>query len=131
MVRTAKIVLVVAAIGTASLMWGLSGFGALYGQSDPVGGLSSGDAVSAQANASAVSENGSFSGAASASDDSIVGLIISGTSTLVAFAGMVALLPVELSALGLPFWFAYPIGLIAQALVGLGIVQFAAGREWF
>jgi hypothetical protein len=130
MVRTARIVLVVAALGTASLMWGLGGLGDLYGETNPVGDLQSGDEVERQADESAVVDNGSFSGSASRSDDSIVGLIVSGASAITDFAAMVALLPLELQRLGLPRYAAYPLGLIAQAVVGIGVVQFATGREW-
>jgi hypothetical protein len=127
--RTAKIVLVVAALGTATLMWGISGFGSLYGTDNPVDGLQSGERLEKQANQSAVSENGSFDSSAEGADEGdIVGIIISGTSALVSFASMAALLPFELQQLGFPRYFAYPIGLLAQAIVGIGVVQFAANR---
>jgi len=128
--RTIKIVLIVAALGTASLMWGLSGMGAVYGQSDPVSGLESGDDIKQQGNQSVVS-NGSYDASATgASQDSVVGLIIAGTSRITDFAAMAALLPIELNRLGLPYWLAYPVGLIGQAIVGIGIVQFATNRVW-
>lgn len=129
MVQSARTVLVVAALGAAALMWGLSGFGALYGAADPVGDLQSGDEIETQGNQSAVVEGGSYDASAEgASDDSIVGLIVSGTGAVTDFAGMVALLPFELQRLGFPYWFAWPLGVLAQAIVGIGIVQFASGR---
>jgi len=130
--RTIKIVLVVAAMGTAALMWGMSGVGAIYGADDPVDGLSSGESVQEQANGSAASEDGNFSASAdnSGGADNIVGVVLSGASAITDFAGMVALLPWELQSLGFPAFFAFPIGFLAQAIAGIGVVQFAAGRVY-
>jgi hypothetical protein len=117
-------------MGTAALIWGLSGAGALYDGGDPVTGLESGDAVRQQGEGSVVAENGTFNTSAqnSGGSDNIVGVVLSGVSYLTEFAALVALLPLELQALGFPVWFAAPIGLLVQALAGIGIVQFAAGR---
>lgn len=130
--RTIKIVLIVAAMGTAALIWGMSGVGAIYGADDPVDGLQSGDAVEREGNTSAVSEDGNFSASAdnSGGADNIVGVVLSGATAITDFAAMVALLPFELQALGFPSYFAYPVGFLAQAIAGIGVVQFAAGRVY-
>lgn len=129
--RTIYPTLFVVALGVATLMWTMSGAGALYGQTDPISGMQSDDALQQQANNSAASDGGEFNGSAKGGDsDNIVGLIISGTQAIVSFAGSVALLPAEIERLGFPWWFAFPIGASAQAIVGIGIVQFAANRVY-
>lgn len=129
--RTITPVLFVLALGTAALIWGMAGAGSIYGQSDPVSGMESGDAINESKNDSAVG-GGNFSGEASASEGEgdIVGLIVSGISNVVGFAAMVGLLPWELQRLGFPSYFAFPIGFLAQGLVGIGIVQFATNRDF-
>lgn len=127
--RTLYPALVVLALGAATVMWGLGGFGALYGADDPAEGLDSGGELEKQANDSAADDDNSFGGSASNSGDGdIVGLIISGLGYVADFFGMVVLLPWELAELGFPWWFAAPVGSISQLLVGLGIVQWATGR---
>lgn len=119
----------VVALGVASLIWGISGFGAVFGPTDPVSDLESGGEFSNEANDSAVTENSTFDASAQGSDsDNIVGIIVSGGSRIAEFAGMVALLPWELQRLGVPYYAAYPFGLMVQAIVGIGVVQFAANR---
>jgi len=130
--RTIKIVLIVAAMGTAALMWSMSGVGAIYGADDPVGDLQSGENISNQGSGSAVSEDGNFSASAdnSGGADNIVGVVLSGATAITDFAAMVVLLPAELQRLGFPAFFAYPVGFLAQAIAGIGVVQFAAGRVY-
>lgn len=123
----------VLALGFATVVWGLSGAGAIYGVSDPISGMESGDALNETSNDSAVSDGGSFNGSASAGDagdTGIVGIIISGIGFIVGFVSMVGLLPLELMNLGFPSYFAIPVGVLAQALVGVGIVEFATNREY-
>lgn len=130
MARTIFPILFVLALGVAALIWGMSGMGSIYGTQDPVSGSQAGGELEDASNDSAVG-GGSFNGSASGetSDGGIVGIIISGISFIVSFASMVGLLPFELMNLGFPNYFAIPIGLLSQALIGLGIVQFATNRE--
>lgn len=132
MVKTIGPVMFVLALGVATVIWGMSGAGALYGTQDPVSGAQSGDALHNASDNSSVSGEGNFSGAASGEtgDEGIVGIVISGIGFVVGFVKMVGLLPFELMNLGFPPYFAVPIGLLAQALVGVGIVQFATNREY-
>lgn len=129
--RTIYPVLLVLALGTASLIWGLSGIAAVYTENDPIEGSEAGDAVEGQAGQSAAGEEGDFEASARGDDsDNLVGVVFSGIDAIVSFASMVALLPFELQNLGFPRYFAYPIGVLAQGLVGIGIVQFASGRVY-
>lgn len=124
--RTKGPILLVIALGMAAMMWGMAGVDEAY-SSDSIDDLQSADELQSEANQSAV--NDSFEGQAGQTDDGdIVGLIVSGLSSVARFAGMVALLPVELRNLGAPWWFAFPIGVTAQAIVGIGIIQFGTGR---
>jgi len=130
MARTIFPVLFVLALGTAALIWGMAGAGNIYGSSDPVDGLNSGSEIVDAKNDSAVG-GGSYNGSAGGDSDGggIVGLIISGVDAIVSFVSMVALLPWELMKLGLPEYFALPIGFLAQGLVGIGVIEFATNRE--
>jgi hypothetical protein len=128
--RTIYPVMVVLCLGTAALMLSMSGFGGLYGP-DPTDGLDSDDELQSQASNSSVDEDGEFGGpSVSSGDGDIVGLIISGLSRIASLAAMVVLLPLELRDLGFPWWFAMPVGLVVQTIVGIGLVQFASGRVW-
>lgn len=129
--RTITAVLVVFAIAGASLIWGLSGFGSVFGQTDPISGLESGETLQDEAAGSVVNESGQFNASAEGSDsDNIVGLIIAGLGFVVDTASLVALLPFELERLGFPYYFAYPVGLLAQLIASVGVVQFGTGRVW-
>lgn len=127
--RTLYFILVVFALGTAGMIWSLSGIGGVYGPTDPIGDTESADALEAQAANSSANNSGSLNGSARAGDDAnLIGVIITGISTIVNFGGTVVLLPFELQNLGFPRYFAYPVGLLAQAFVGIGIVQWATNR---
>lgn len=125
--RTIAPVLIVLALGVAGMMTGMSGFSAAWGAEPPQT-----DAAASAVNDSAgVGPNqGPVSGPVSTGDSSIVGLIVSGLTSLVDIGGAVVLLPVTLMTLGFPAWFAVPLGLLAQAIVGIGLIEFATNREW-
>lgn len=125
-------VIFVLALAVGASMWIGSGIASEFTQTDPADGLSSPDRLEDEANDSAVSDDGGFSGSVESSDDesSIVGLIISGSHAIADIAAFVVLLPLELRNLGFPRWFAYPIGLAVQILGGVGIIQFATNRPF-
>lgn len=60
----------------------------------------------------------------------LIGLIISVGRTLVEFGAAVTLLPVTLSRLGFPRYFAYPVGAFAQIIAFIGFAQFLTGHEY-
>lgn len=132
MARTLYPILVVAALGTASLIWGLSGFGAVFMDDDPVNaGENAASDLEGEADDSVASDEGDFNASArSGTEDNIVGVILSGIQGIVGFVTMAALLPVELRRIGFPYYFAYPVGILIQAIVGIGFIQFATGRNY-
>jgi hypothetical protein len=122
--RTQYPLLVVIALALSSMMIGISGFGGVAGFAEP--GLESDEAVNGSVERIGPDEE--FSGDASAADDDIVGLILSGGRALTDLVGLVLLLPAELQKLGIPAAFAVPAGVGAQLLGGVGIIQFIVGR---
>jgi len=126
--RTIAPVGVVLAIGVAGMMLGMSGFTAAWGAPAP-------ETTSAQEEVNGTSDDVApgadpIAGPVSSEDSSTVGLIADGLSSLTNIAGGVAVLPLTLMNLGFPRWFALPIGSLASAVVGIGIIQFAVNRVW-
>jgi hypothetical protein len=126
MARGAYGVAVVLAIAVAGLMFGLSGYGDLYGN-DPTSGL--GPAESAL-NDTAANESveGGVGGQISGQDPSLVSLTVNGASSIASILAFIALLPVSLQNLGFPFWFSVPVGLVVQLMGFISMVQFVSGR---
>jgi len=85
--------------------------------------------VSDQANDSEVAEG--FNGSArTKGEGSLIGTIISGGQSIIQIASLAAVVPSLLLDLGLPWWFAEPVGWIATIIGGIGVVQFVTGREY-
>jgi hypothetical protein len=121
-------VIMVLSLAVASMMWSASGIGAEL-TTNPASGLSSGDDVESQANQSEINDEGNYTGPVGGDDEgNIIGLILSGASSIAGVFGLALLLPEELMALGIPQWAAMPLGFLAQIIVGIGIVQFVTGR---
>jgi len=62
-------------------------------------------------------------------EPTIVGVAISGGEFVSTLVGAVALLPLTLTRIGFPYWFAVPIGAGAQTIATIGLFQFVTGRE--
>jgi len=62
-------------------------------------------------------------------EPTLVGVAISGGQFLTSLVGAVALLPVTLTRLGFPSYFAIPVGGIAQIVAFIGLVQFIRTGE--
>lgn len=128
--RTIYPVMIVLALGTAATMFGMSGFTDLH-DPNPVQDLQSDEEVEKAADDSAAAQDGNFSGQSVSQDDgNIVGLVIEGAGRIASVGALVVLLPFEMNNMGFPWWFAAPVGGLTQAIVGIGIVQFATGRFW-
>jgi hypothetical protein len=126
--RTKFIVLLTLALATGSLIVSMAPFSTAVGE-DPAAGMQAGEELKKQANDSAV--NDGIEGDARSSDGDLVGITISGLkrgfNLLVTFT---VLLPFTLENLHIPRYGAYPLGLFAQAVMGFGLVQFAANRVY-
>lgn len=128
MARTTWGVFLIIAIGAATLMFTLSGYGGMY-QENPTDGLGPvGDAVQDEAANSSV--NSGVEGAASSTDEPLINFVLSGAGALLTTAKLVLFLPVALSNLGFPIWFAGPVGAVIQIGTGIGIIQFISGRVY-
>lgn len=85
--------------------------------------------VQDQANDSAA--NGGFNGSAETEGEgSLVGTIVSGAQNIFRIVGMIALVPNLLQSVGMPFWFAQPVGWMATIIGGIGALQFVTGRRY-
>lgn len=127
--RTIAPVVFVIALGLGALMWAGSGAGAVFDQS-PADGLSSGEEIN-KSSQDAPGAGGELSGDASTEGDGdIIGLVLSGIGFITSIVSFLVLLPFELANLGLPFWFAGPVGAVCQLIGGIGLVQFATNRRY-
>lgn len=127
--RTIYPMIVVLAIAVASIMFAMSGVGALFGE-DPTTS-SAGDDLEDRKNESAVqdAEDGDDGlGLDGSSSSDLIGFIINGGQAIVSSAVLVVKLPLALRNIGFPVWFAFPLGLVSQVIVSIGIMQFISGR---
>jgi len=69
-------------------------------------------------------EGGVSADVAGDNEPTLVGFALSGGGFIVQTVGAVSLLPITLTRLGLPYWFAGPIGLLAQIVATIGLFQF-------
>ena len=125
--RTIPVIGLVLSLGVAFALLAGSGIGpALFGESPgdsetkrtledigedaDVGGEGEGSGVSADVGGD--------------NEPTLVGFAISGGKFIVQTVGAVALLPITLTRLGFPSYFAYPIGGLAQIIATIGLFQF-------
>lgn len=126
--RTIAPVMVVMALGVAGMMLGMSGFNDAWGAPAPQT-----SAAQEELNQSAERvdpQETPISGPVSAADSSTVGLIASALGTITDMVAAVVVLPLTLINLGFPPFFAVPLGLLAQLITGVGLIEFAVNREW-
>lgn len=126
--RGTPFVLIVLVLGASAGMVTASGLAGVWGSPPPQV-----DDASGQLNDSASDlrpSSGPVEGPVSSSESDVVGLIVSGLGAITNMAGAVALLPLTLIQLGFPAWAGVPIGLLAQTVVGVSIIEFATNREW-
>jgi len=125
--RTTPVIGVVLSLGVAFALLAGSGIGpAVFGESP-------GDAESAStledigedADGSGESGEGGISAdVAGDNEPTLVGFALSGGQFVVQTVGAVALLPITLTRLGLPNYFAVPVGALAQIVATIGLFQF-------
>lgn len=102
----------------SAMLWG-SGF------ADAVGANQNNDELRSAADDAAdksAAERGAPGGG------SIFGLVIFAARQLFNFVTLPLLLPVRLTQIGFPQWFAYPVGIGTQVVLSISIIQFLAGR---
>lgn len=134
--RTLYPVLMILALGTAAIMWSMSGVGLVIQGDDPAGGIESDKELNESAQEledekeDQQSGDGGFFSTSNQGDDSFIGAVIAGANQLADLATSAILLPIELQRLGLPTWLAMPLGLGGQAIAFIGFVQFVTGRRY-
>jgi len=130
--RSKSILGVVLAFAVASSLLTASGIAGTLGAT-PAGDQSARtlDDIASDATVDEDSETGGLSAdVAGDNEPTLVGVAISGGQFAASLVASVALLPVELMRLGFPFWFAVPIGGVAQVIAFIGLIQFVRGTEY-
>ena len=130
--RTAPVIGVVLSLGVAFALLAGSGIGpAVFGENP-------GEAESAST-LEEIGEEGDVSGedgggvnadVAGDNEPTLVGFALSGGQFIVQTVGAVALLPITLTRLGLPNYFAVPVGAMAQIIATIGLFQFLRTAEY-
>lgn len=122
--------LFVAAVLVAGMAWQLAGMTAALGVTEsnsPTDGLNT-DALNDTADKNNVDSG--ISGQAPGSDaGGLIGTTISTVQSLANILGMAVMLPFVLENSGVPHYWAYPLGLLAQIVTFIGLAQFAANRN--
>jgi hypothetical protein len=126
--RTIAVVLVVFSIAVAVAILQGSGFAAVWGGETPQSQVAQEqlDEAATEVNPN----NQPVEGPVNSGDSSLTGIIVDGIGGIVNIAGAVATLPSTLANLGFPVWFAAPVGSLAVIITGIGVVQFATGRDY-
>lgn len=129
--RTTGAIIAVLLFGFAFTVVSGAGLAGAWGIDNPLGGS---DAAGAFGDAGEQSPGGEGSVGGSAQQSSgetdIVSLTLDGARFFGFVVGKIALLPITLNQLGLPLFAAAPIGLFAQFLGGVGLIQFIGNRVW-
>jgi len=81
--------------------------------------------------ASVSEEDGGLSGDTSGRNEpTLRGFVFSTARFGAELVAAVGMLPITLTRLGFPAYFAFPAGALAQIIAFMGLGQFVAGREW-
>lgn len=122
--------LFVAAVLVVGMAWSLAGMtAALTGSqaANPASGVPV-DQLNESASNHDVEEG--FGGQApGAGAGGLIGIAISGGQQLADLLAMVALFPIVLENGGVPYYWAYPLGLLTQIVAFIGLVQFVTNRN--
>lgn len=122
----------VAAVLVVGMAWQLAGMTAalgVTGADSPASGVPV-DQLNDTAGEHNVEEGG-ISGQAPGSDaGGLIGISIQAGSALADIAVLAAMLPLVLESGGLPSYWAYPLGLLAQLVTFIGLAQFVSNRDW-
>jgi len=130
--RTAPVIGVVLALGVSFALLAGSGIGpAVFGE-DPENSEAKRtlDEVSEDADVGDSEGGGVSADVGGDNEPTLVGFAISGGQFIVQTVGAVALLPVTLTRLGFPAYFAIPAGGLAQIVATIGLFQFLRTGEF-
>jgi hypothetical protein len=100
----------------------LSGSGATAYIGGSIGGQD------ARTDAQELADEKNVTGQAAANEGSIVGLVVGGARDLADVVALAVYFPSTLKAIGLPNWLADPLGIVANIVAFVGILQFISGR---
>jgi len=131
--RTRGVLLIVICFAAGTLIFQMSGLAAVYQSGTPVEDLDSGGELEERTNETALEqtgENDEAFGADARGDDSLLGFAIASIGIVFQFLTLIVMFPVELSTMGVPWWAAYPTGIVMQTVALFGLAQFASGRIW-
>jgi hypothetical protein len=127
--RTAPVIGVVLSLGVAFALLAGSGIGpAVFGESP--GDAESASTLEEIGDEAAVDEEGVSADVAGDNEPTLVGFALSGGQFVVQTVGAVALLPITLTRLGFPSYFAVPAGAMAQIVAVIGLFQFLRTGEF-
>jgi uncharacterized protein YceK len=123
--RTIYPIVVAIALIVAWTMISLSGFAAVVGQQGDQG-VKGGEKLNESADKSPAEEG--VDSSVLSLDNPLTALITTAIDGFVQFSSFVLLLPINLQRLGFPGFFALPVGVAAQFIVGIGVFQAISGR---
>jgi hypothetical protein len=128
--RTTPVIFIVLAFGVAFALMSGSGIGqAVFGE-NPGDAKSTSTLEDIGEDADTQEEEGGVSAdVAGDNEPTLVGFAISGGQFIIQTIVAVALLPVTLTRLGFPSYFATPVGLLAQTVATIGFYQFLRTGE--
>jgi len=122
--------LFVAAVLVVGMAWQMASLSAALGvgqSQSPASGLNT-DKLNDTASKHNVSSG--VEGQAPGSDaGGLIGIAISGGQAVANILGMAAMFPFVLEGAGVPYYWAYPLGLLTQIIVFIGLVQFVSNRD--
>ncbi|CAI49748.1 uncharacterized protein NP_7038A (plasmid) [Natronomonas pharaonis DSM 2160] len=133
--RTIGVVAFVLFLGFSVSMLSMSGIGpAIFGQdTDDEVGLGPQEDLEQAADDASVDEGdeGGIGADVAAEDEpTTIGFVLEGAQFAVGLVASIAALPFTLMNLGLPRFFAIPLGMVLQIVGAVGLFQFLTGREW-
>jgi len=127
--RTAPVIGVVLSLGVAFALLAGSGIGpAVFGE-NPGDAESAGTLEDIGEDAD-VGDEGVSADVAGDNEPTLVGFALAGGQFMVSAVGAVALLPITLTRLGFPSYFAFPVGALAQIVATIGLLQFLRTGEF-
>lgn len=127
--RTKAPILFVMAVLVVGMAWQMAGVASMLAGSGPGSGI-----PASQLNDTAgeynVNDGGLDGSASGGSGSDIIGLVIGGVQDLADIIGLAVMLPFILVELGIPYYWAYPLGLIGQLIAFIGLAELATNRDW-